>query len=159
MSRVDVRRVTVTGTSFGAGQQTFRLLWNAIFHCRVRNKARVTLLCMSHTINIHPFISYFLIININIVPLSSFSFSRRFVFSVPALPTKFLYAFTFAHMHATWPTHITILDALTIITVANLEKCLRYKTISLSTNVLNVTNVTCINVTVLLPFLTSQLHQ
>ena len=133
MSRVDVRRVTVTGTSFGAGQQTFRLLWNAIFHCRVRNNARVTLLCMSHTINIHPFISYFLIININplnaelnpichllallgahhilhigrirvnIVPLSSFSFSRRNVFSVPA-PDKISLCIYFLS-HACYMTH------------------------------------------------------
>jgi len=33
-------------------------------------------------------------------------------------------------MHAIWPTHIIILEALTIITAANLEKYLRYKTIS-----------------------------
>jgi hypothetical protein len=118
MSRVEIRRFTVAGTSFGAGQQTLRLLWNAEFHCRVRNSARLTLLCMSHKTEIHPFTSYFLITNVNIVPPSSFNFSSSiFLSGLP--PTKFLYVFSFSHGHATWPTHI-ILDALSIITVANL---------------------------------------
>ena len=158
MYLVEVRRVTFAGTSFIAGQQTLRLLWTKNVHCRVRNSARLTLLCMSHMTKIHPFTSLFLIININIVPPFSLRFSSRiFLSGLP--PTKFLYKFIFSHMHATRTNHI-ILDALTIIIdISNLEHYLRYKIISQSTNVLNVTHVMLINVTVLLPCLTSQLHQ
>jgi len=60
-----------------------RLLWNAAVHWRIRNSARMTLLCMSHMTKIHRFTSYFLIISVNIVPLSSLRFWSRIFLSIP----------------------------------------------------------------------------